>query len=120
MPLECSFARTAACKGRAYGLPEDAGGLLAEGRRQREAERAGRFQVEGELDLARRLDGELGGLGSLEQAVDVIGTAAIARGDVRAIAHQPAGFDVLHLRETRGQLLRGQRADQRGARLEED
>src|SRR5262245_7068471 len=61
----------------------------------RQAERLGGLEVDDQLELRGLLDGEVAGLRTLEDAVDVGGRAAELVGKVRAIRHQAAGHRVL-------------------------
>src|SRR5512144_3014119 len=61
----------------------------------REAERLRGLEVDYQLELGRLLDGQLGGPGTLEDLVHEDRRAPPDVVDVRAVAHQTAGLDVL-------------------------
>ena len=66
-------------------------------RRDRQAERFGRLKVYDQLELRRLLHGEIGGLGALEDLVDVRRRTSIEVGVVRPQGGQTASIDPLLL-----------------------
>src|SRR4051794_8031885 len=64
----------------------------------REAEGSGGPQVYDEIELRRLLDGQVGGLGSLQNLINVGGGAPNQIGKVCAIGHEPTGIDKLAIR----------------------
>src|SRR5215831_77066 len=56
-----------------------------------EAERLGRLEVDGKLELARVLHGKIGWLPTLEDAIDIAGRATIQVQIVSSIGNQAAG-----------------------------
>jgi hypothetical protein len=63
-------------------------------RRQLYAERSRRSQVDDELELGRPLDRQVGRFFAPEDATDIGTNLANRVGEVRSIAHQPAGFGI--------------------------
>src|SRR5207249_4630897 len=71
--------------------------------RDRQAERLGCLEVDGQLELRGLLDGEIGGLGAFENLVYKLGDAAVQVREVHAVGHEPTSFHVLAEREAGGQ-----------------
>src|SRR5262245_103417 len=63
---------------------------LQQRRRDRPAERPGGLQVDGQLELGRLLDGQIAGLGALQNLVDVGSGATKQICKVRSIGHEAA------------------------------
>src|SRR4029450_10450957 len=64
-------------------------------RRDREAEGLGGLEVDHELELRGQLDGQVRGLGTLQDPVDVPGGAAVQVRDARSVRHQPPNLHML-------------------------
>src|SRR4029434_36433 len=60
--------------------------------RDRETERLGGLEVDGQLELRRLLDGQVAGAGPLEDLVHVGRGAAEEIGNVRPVGHEAAGL----------------------------
>src|SRR5713101_7586654 len=73
--------------------------------RDRQAERLGGLEVDHELPLRRLLDGEIGGLGALQDLVHEGGSSAEHIREVSRIGHEAASLSVLSLREHAGQSV---------------
>src|SRR6516225_2593550 len=74
-------------------------------RRDREAERVGGLAVDHEMEPRGLLDRQLGGPRALENLVHIGGGAVKEIGKVLAIAHQPAGENILAQCEHRRQTV---------------
>src|SRR5215813_7560449 len=64
-----------------------------EGCRNRQPKRLGRLEVNDQLELGRLLDWEVGGLGSLENAIDIRGSTSRKILAVATVGHEPANLD---------------------------
>src|SRR5882724_7106080 len=91
---------------------DDLVGAHANRLRDRQAERLRRLEIDYELELGGLLDEEVGGLGALENLVHKVRGAPVPGAEVRPVAHESPGFDVLakgeHGRKT---LLQSQFSD---------
>src|SRR3990172_3202692 len=65
---------------------------LEERLRDRQAEGLGGLEVDHQLELRRLLDGQVGGLGALEDLIDIRGGTSEQVSKVRPIGHQPTVF----------------------------
>src|SRR5215831_15099963 len=61
-------------------------------RRYRQADLLSCFEIDNELELRRLLYRKLGGLGALENLIDIRSGAAVQVVDVHAVGHKPTGF----------------------------
>src|SRR5467141_1888068 len=68
---------------------------LQERRRDRQAERLGGLHVDDQLELRGLLDGQVGGLGALEDLVHVGSGVAKKPSNVLSIGHKAPGFDII-------------------------
>src|SRR5262245_48871534 len=98
---------------------DDLGGLEEEGWRNGEAERLSSLEVNDEVERRRLLYWQVGGLGTLQDLVDIDGGAAADVGRVWPIGHEAAGLhkrpDVVHGR----QAARGRECGEPAAVLED-
>src|SRR5262245_42436942 len=62
--------------------------LVEEQRRQREAEDLGSLEVDDELEFCRLLHGQIRRFGTLQDSVDIIGSAPVQGGNARPIGHE--------------------------------
>src|SRR5262245_41287256 len=60
---------------------------------ERNADLLGGFQIDDELKLRRLLDRQVGGLGTLQNFVNVVRNASVAGHHVRSVVHQSTGLD---------------------------
>src|SRR5215467_11034785 len=81
------------------------------GRRHSEAERLGRFQIERQLVLGRRLHRKVGGLLALKDAVDIAGRLTERGDSVGAVRDQAAVFHETTKEVHRGQSVLGRQCD---------
>lgn len=63
--------------------------------RDHDAELVGSFKIDEDLELGRQLDRKVRGFSSLEDVDDVISSAAVLFGQIRAIGDQPASAYIL-------------------------
>src|SRR4029434_1587066 len=61
--------------------------------RDRQSKPLGRFEIDHQLELCRLLDGHVGGLGSLENAIHVGGHTVVDITIVGSVTHESAGFN---------------------------
>jgi hypothetical protein len=73
--------------------------------------RLGRFRVDHQLELDRRLHRKIGRLLALEDAVDVGGRAPVLVDSIRPIGDQAAGRNEEAVRVDRGQFVPGRQGD---------
>src|SRR5262245_24026851 len=95
-----AFSITRSCT--AFSLLDHVVGLEQQRRRDRQAEGPGRLEVEAQLELGRLLDGQLGGLGPLEDPVDGEGGAPVELALLGPVAHEAPGHDEAADSEHRG------------------
>jgi len=74
-------------------------------RREREAKRLGRLEVDDQLECSRLLDGEIGGFGALENLVDIGGGTPIVVGPTRSIGQETADLHELLPNEHSGHAM---------------
>src|SRR5947209_15435178 len=72
-----------------------------------EAERLGSSQVDDQLEFGRRLDRQVGGPSTAQDAVDVVGRLSVVLRNLDAVADQPALGDELAKRIDDGQAMTG-------------
>src|SRR5262245_4530766 len=70
---------------------DDLVGAAKHRRRQRKAEHLGRFEIDYQLVLGRRLYRQVGWLLALEDAIDVAGRLPVQIGETGSIGNQAAG-----------------------------
>src|SRR5882672_4984312 len=80
---------------------------LQERRRDRQPEGLRGLEVDDQLELSRLFDGEIGGLRTLENAVDVRGRALHKMLAVVAVGHEPPGLDKISRWNDRRQSVLG-------------
>src|SRR5262245_29309710 len=84
-------------------------GAGKQGVRHFKAECRGCLEIERQLVLRRRLHREVGGLGTLQDAIDVAGRSPVVVDHTGAVRYQPAGFDEGAIEIDRGHpMLRSQ------------
>jgi hypothetical protein len=80
-------------------------------RRHLKADRLGSLQVDHQLVFGRRLHREIGGLLTLEDAIDISRRAAVLVEKIRPVGDQPAGGDHEASEIDRGQLVPARQRD---------
>src|ERR1700730_717069 len=87
---------------------------LQERRRDRQAEGFGGLEVDDQLELGGLLNGQVAGLGALEDLVNIDGEPSVRVTLTRAVAHQSTSVGILAPAEYRRQSLR----DTKGGKVE--
>src|SRR5215470_12935426 len=83
-----SVSRCSKLRVQRLGLLDQLVGAREQRRRDRQPERLGDLDVNDQLELSRLLDGEVGGLGTLEDLVHDGGSPPEEEGGVRPVRHQ--------------------------------
>src|ERR1700704_2084954 len=86
-------------------------GPLQEGGRDRQAERLCGLEVDDEIELRRLLDGQVGGLGALQDSVNVDCSTSFHLGNIYSVGHEAAWTnEILELIDC-GDPMRGRKID---------
>src|SRR5262249_58725822 len=82
-------------------------GAREQRRRNFQVKRPGRLEIDDELDFGRLHDRQIGGLGALEDASDIVAHLTPHIGKISSITHQPAGLGKLARRIDRRNAMAG-------------